>query len=80
MGKDRSAAIAEERAGCRCEPCPTYNECMRADEALVFCRTGRSANCTFERKGCRCPGCPVGAASGLAGEYPCIRGTGAGRQ
>ena len=64
----------ENRGMCICEPCPTYNECMRADESLLFCVTGKSANCTFEKKGCICPTCPVTKSLGLKKAYYCIKG------
>ena len=48
---------------------------MRADDALLFCVTGKSQNCTFDKKGCVCPVCPVKAALGLTRSYYCIRGT-----
>ncbi|MFA5268899.1 MAG: DUF2769 domain-containing protein [Methanoregula sp.] len=66
--------IMESRGMCICEPCPTYNECMRADESLLFCVTGKSATCTFEKKGCICPTCPVTKYLGLKKAYYCIKG------
>jgi hypothetical protein len=62
---------------CICEPCPTYNECMRAQEQLLFCMNGKSPTCTFEKKGCRCPTCPVAAQSGRKETYYCILGSAA---
>lgn len=64
-----------DRAKCACEPCPTYNECMRADGQLLFCREGKSGTCSFEKKGCLCPACPVYRGLGLKKAYYCIRGT-----
>ncbi|WP_394339455.1 DUF2769 domain-containing protein [Methanoregula sp.] len=58
-----------------CGPCPSYNECMRAGEELLFCVVGKSADCVFEKKGCICPSCPVTRALGLKKAYYCIRGT-----
>ena len=72
---DKDTIIAAHRLQCICEPCPTYNECMRADDALLFCVTGKSQNCTFDKKGCVCPVCPVKPALGLTRSYYCIRGT-----
>jgi hypothetical protein len=65
----------ENRAQCICEPCPSYNECMRADESLLFCVTGKSVNCTFDKKGCICPTCPVTKSLGLKKAYYCVKGT-----
>jgi hypothetical protein len=76
MTDNLQANTDENRKKCICEPCPTYNECMRADAALLFCVTGKSATCTFEKKGCLCPSCPVTKILGLKNAYYCIRGTG----
>jgi len=76
MTGDLNMVIEENRGKCICEPCPTYNECMRADESLLFCIAGKSVNCTFEKKGCICPTCPVTKALGLKKAYYCIKGTG----
>jgi hypothetical protein len=67
--------IMENRLKCICEPCPTYNECMRADESLLFCVVGKSTTCSFEKKGCICPTCPVTKILGLKRAYYCIKGT-----
>jgi hypothetical protein len=75
MINDKDTIIADNRAKCICEPCPTYNECMRADNALLFCVTGKSPTCTFDKKGCRCPVCTVKPILGLTRAYYCIRGS-----
>jgi hypothetical protein len=75
MTGDLKTGIEANRGKCICEPCPTYNECMRADESLLFCITGKAVNCTFEKKGCICPTCPVTKILGLKKAYYCIKGT-----
>ena len=75
MTGDLDQIVEENRKKCICERCPTYNECMRADESLLFCVRGKSLTCTFEKKGCICPTCPVTAALHLKKFYFCIRGT-----
>jgi len=75
MMNDKDTIIAVNRARCICEPCPTYNECMRADNALLFCVNGKSPTCTFDKKGCVCPACPVKPVLGLIRAYYCIKGT-----
>ena len=75
MTGDLKNVIEENRGKCICEPCPTYNECMRADESLLFCVTGKAVNCTFDKKGCLCPTCPVTKILGLKKAYYCIKGT-----
>lgn len=74
MDGDREEILSRNRATCICASCPTYNECMRADESLAFCIEGMAANCTFDRKGCLCPPCPVFSALQLKSAYYCIRG------
>lgn len=75
MTGDQKPSIGEYLNQCICEPCPTYNECMRADNSLLFCIVGKAASCTFDKKGCICPTCPVTAALHLKKSYYCIRGT-----
>jgi hypothetical protein len=75
MPDDKNKIIADNRARCICEPCPTYNECMRAGDELLFCMTGKSPTCTFDKKGCVCPICPVKPVLGLTKAYYCIRGS-----
>ena len=67
--------ILENREKCICESCPTYNECMRAEESLLFCVVGKSATCSFDKKGCICPTCPVTKILGLKKAYYCIKGS-----
>jgi hypothetical protein len=65
----------EERDRCVCSGCPTYNECMREKNELIYCIAGRSPTCAFEKRGCICPTCPVKVALGLSSAYYCIRGS-----
>jgi len=75
MVQDRKEIGEEDRERCICEPCPSYNECMRAEESRLFCHAGRTKNCTFDKKGCLCPTCPVWREFGLKKAYYCIRGS-----
>jgi len=75
MDTKDQAFIDENRKKCICGPCPSYNECMRAGEELLFCVVGKSKDCIFEKKGCICPTCPVTKILGLKKAYYCIRGT-----
>jgi hypothetical protein len=78
QSKDEAGWAAERktlRLQCICDGCPTYNECMREKDELLFCLEGKSPACTFEKKGCLCPGCPVTDTAGLSKAYFCIRGT-----
>jgi hypothetical protein len=73
--KDRAAALIEQNKRCICGRCPTYNECMREQDELIYCIIGRSPMCSFEKKGCICPTCPVKEAIGLKKAYHCVRGS-----
>jgi hypothetical protein len=74
MPDDKTTIIAQNRVKCICPKCPTYNECMRTDDQLIFCLTGRSPTCTFDKKGCLCPACPVARDLHMKRSYYCIRG------
>ncbi|HUH78595.1 MAG TPA: DUF2769 domain-containing protein [Methanoregula sp.] len=67
-------AAVPYRDQCRCGPCPSYTECMRSGEELVFCLAGRSPDCMFDKRGCLCPACPVQSALGFRKAYYCARG------
>jgi len=75
MDAPDQAVIDENRKKCICGECPSYTECMRAAEELLFCLAGKSPDCIFEKKGCLCPSCPVTKILGLKKAYYCIRGT-----
>ena len=62
------------RALCICADCPSYNECMREKDELLFCTLVKSISCAFEKKGCICPACPVKVELHLMKAYYCIRG------
>ena len=79
MNGNPETDIERNRSRCICGPCPSYNECMRAEGALVFCLAGKIEHCTFGLKGCTCPVCPVWREQGLTKAYYCIRGTEAGQ-
>jgi len=42
-----------------CPICPSYNECAKEAEELLFCVVGRSEECIAKERGCMCPTCPV---------------------
>lgn len=75
MDRKDLAVMDENRKKCICGTCPSYTECMRASEELLFCVTGKSPDCIFEKKGCLCPSCPVTKILGLKKAYYCVRGT-----
>ena len=61
-------------AGCICESCFSYTECMRADGIRRFCTRGPTPDCMFDRKGCSCPSCPDNPHPAAA--YFCARDPG----
>jgi hypothetical protein len=75
MNEDMKKSMDENKEKCICEPCPSYTECMRAGNEMLFCVTGKSADCIFEKKGCICPGCPVKPILVLMKDYYCIKGS-----
>ena len=75
MNEEQKRIIEENKSKCICEPCPSYTECMRGSNELLFCVTGKSADCIFEMKGCICPRCPVTPILGLKKAYYCIKGS-----
>lgn len=75
MTEDQDRIVEKYRGACICGACPTYNECMRADEQLLFCVIGRAEHCTFDKKGCICPNCPVTKDLGWKKAYYCVKGS-----
>ena len=58
-----------------CPGCPTYTNCARDVQELLYCVVGRSARCITEDLGCICPSCPVTAEIGLEHLTFCILGS-----
>lgn len=65
--------IPKNASRCKCPGCPTHNDCMKADDARLFCSRGETP-CKPEPKGCLCGECPVWAHYGLASFYFCLDG------
>ena len=67
---------AEElRAKCICPDCPTYNDCSKERNELLFCIYGKSFQCITEDLGCICPGCPLIEELGLVNLTFCLLGS-----
>lgn len=62
-------------AACVCANCPSYNDCSRGKEELLFCSNavGKSA-CAYKMNGCLCGACPVHKEHELKSGYYCING------
>lgn len=71
---ERSNNIKKETAACICPDCPTYNDCAKNAQELLFCAHGGSFVCIAREADCLCPGCPVTSDFGLTHDYFCTRG------
>lgn len=62
-------------AACSCANCPSYNDCSKGKEELLFCsgEVGKSA-CPYKMNGCLCGACPIHKEHGLKSGYYCING------
>jgi len=78
--KERMQEIAEEKEICICPGCPTYNDCAKDAQELLFCIYGGSFHCITEDMGCICPTCPVTADLGLIHDEFCLKGSEAARR
>ncbi len=64
---------AENAGKCICPTCPTYNDCMREKEQLLFCSRDAS-DCVPKAASCLCGDCAVWAKYELVTLYFCIDG------
>ena len=60
---------------CICPTCPTYNECAKDNEELIYCVLGKSITCVTKESGCICPACEITEKMGLTKDYFCVYGT-----
>ena len=67
-----------ESAACICAGCPSYNDCAKEKNELLFCcaEIGLTAcngkTCDYKRNGCICGSCPVHEDHGLDSGYYCL--------
>ena len=59
---------------CSCPSCPSYNDCSKEKNEVLFCAIGKSG-CEYQKKGCVCGSCPVHKDNGLKSFYYCINGS-----
>ncbi len=78
--EERMQKIAKEKQICICPDCPTYNDCSKEAQELLFCIYGGSFHCITEDRGCICPTCPVTANLGLIHDDFCLKGSEAARR
>ncbi len=72
---EKVKAISNLRSICICEGCPTYTECARKAQEILFCYTGGSFICISKENDCLCPTCPVTSEIGLIDDFFCTRGS-----
>lgn len=73
--EERMKAIEEKKPMCICAKCPSYNDCAKGKNELLYCATGKSPECITEEKGCICPTCPLTEAMDLKNGYFCTKGS-----
>ncbi len=65
----------ENFSKCGCEPCPSYNVCMRGGHQKLYCGKDKSS-CEIPMDGCICMNCLVHKENNLQSGYYCINGKG----
>jgi hypothetical protein len=65
--------IKENVNKCVCGGCPSYSDCMRDNNEILYCAREKS-QCDVTRKGCLCGACPLAAEYGLDKYFYCIIG------
>ncbi|MCQ8894798.1 MAG: DUF2769 domain-containing protein [Methanolinea sp.] len=63
------------KASCACSQCPSYNECARETDELLYCILGMSNSCIREDRHCTCPSCSLYREFGLSGKDFCMKGS-----
>jgi len=63
----------EKLTKCGCEPCPSYNSCMRGGSQKLFCGKDKSS-CEVPQSGCICMNCVVRKENHLNSGYYCLSG------
>ena len=76
-GEDKNSVIEQMQKDCICPICPTYNECAKENNELLFCVLGKSEECIEKEMGCMCPTCPFAQEYGIGVKYNfyCTRNT-----
>lgn len=58
---------------CICGGCPSYDDCMRENDEMLYCARKKSA-CEVPRNGCLCGACPLAGEFDLDKMYYCMIG------
>jgi hypothetical protein len=72
--EERRVMIEEMRARCICPTCPTYTDCAKNNNELLFCDMGYSYMCIKFEVECLCPTCPVHDDLKMKHNFYCMRG------
>jgi hypothetical protein len=66
----------ENRAKCPCAKCPSYNDCAKGKDELLYCagEVGKS-KCEYKMNGCICGQCLVHKECNLTAGAYCIHGS-----
>jgi hypothetical protein len=68
---ERNKTITDLRKDCICHTCPTYNNCTRESEELLYCILG-SSDCPIHKRKCLCPqNCPIYERFNLKSSFYC---------
>lgn len=67
--------IESNKKLCICPECPTYNNCARKQNELLYCIVGKSPSCITKQVECICPTCPITEQLGLTRTFFCMKGT-----
>ena len=73
--QDRNKMFEEKKKLCVCCGCPTYNDCAKENNELLYCALGKSSICITKEAGCICATCVVADQMGLVKEFFCTRGS-----
>ncbi len=75
--EDKNRSMEELKGDCICALCPTYTECAKNSDELLFCVTGKSESCIQDENGCLCPSCPFAQNYGIGVviNFYCTRGS-----
>ena len=75
--ENKTSSLNQMKTDCICPICPTYSECAKKSDELLFCVTGKSESCITKERGCMCPTCPFAQEYGIGIKYNfyCTRGT-----
>jgi hypothetical protein len=73
--EEHTKTIEANKKLCICPECPTYNDCAKEQDELLFCILGKSETCITKESGCICPACPITEKLGLTKQYYCTKGT-----